>query len=641
MAINSTHTLSFRPMSDVAYHPSGRRSSRRGGGRRDFVAGDIVEVTKPFGRTVKLIRKVKNLRSGSTMNRWLVSFGHGLGSGAFDRRELPDMEMDEDCFRKLVSSEVFAPKSAQMRRSASDEQKASSAVATMAAIEKSSIGKAVEDSLTQEAKVEEKVAVAAEPAAETAAAASAPPQQQNLQLGDDSAESSPRIENANDSNGASHKRKVSHGSSTSSPLDNSDQQPPPAKKMCPALKSEEPPTKPDAMDEERMDASTSERDEQQSQPPAEEPAPLPAAPAPPVPSPPIKEEEVVQPKVEVETKVEVEAPVEQAPIEQQPEPVIEQPTAAEPKVEVVQTKVVMDLERAPDLKMDVERTPDLKSVHSEEAKETEDNGDGEEQQPPIPVTEEVSAAPSPPPVKEELPINVAMEVEEEKVAVEEVIAPTEEEKAPAEAEDAPQTVPQPETVHSVESKKEEEDTVSIKRKRSSSGEISSSSNKISEEEQPMQSIADAAPKAPSPPPSPKAPTPPPPPPKSPSPPPQPRAPTPPPMLLAHDLLAKAKLAKKLSQKPISLQQLKQQARAKLIEKTMHQGKGGKKQKRKGERKSRRYQKAPPPKPQTSEAEASTNSSEEAEENVEKIVMNTGTLYLYRGENPRAEFIRRK
>lgn len=45
MAINSTDTLSFRPMSDVAYHPSGRRSSRRGGGRRDFVAGDIVEVS--------------------------------------------------------------------------------------------------------------------------------------------------------------------------------------------------------------------------------------------------------------------------------------------------------------------------------------------------------------------------------------------------------------------------------------------------------------------------------------------------------------------------------------------------------------------------------------------------------------------
>jgi hypothetical protein len=113
------------------------------------------------------------------------------------------------------------------------------------------------------------------------------------------------------------------------------------------------------------------------------------------------------------------------------------------------------------------------------------------------------------------------------------------------------------------------------------------------------------------------------------------------MLLAHDLLAKAKLAKKLSQKPISLQQLKQQARAKVIEKAMQHGKGGKKQKRKGERKSRRYQKVPPSKPQTSEAEASTNSSDEAEENVEKIVMNTGTLYLYRGDNPRAEFIRRK
>ena len=45
MAINNSDTLSFRPMSDVAYHPSGRRSSRRGGGRRDFVAGDIVEVS--------------------------------------------------------------------------------------------------------------------------------------------------------------------------------------------------------------------------------------------------------------------------------------------------------------------------------------------------------------------------------------------------------------------------------------------------------------------------------------------------------------------------------------------------------------------------------------------------------------------
>ncbi|KAK1735304.1 hypothetical protein QTG54_013918 [Skeletonema marinoi] len=579
MAINSTHTLSFRPMSDVAYHPSGRRSSRRGGGRRDFVAGDIVEVTKPFGRTVKLIRKVKNLRSGSTMNRWLVSFGHGLGSGAFDRRELPDMEMDEDCFRKLVSSEVFAPKSAQMRRSTSDEQKASSAVATMAAIEKSSIGKAVEDSLTQEAKVEEKVAVAAEPAAETAAAASAPPQQQNLQLGDDSAESSPRIENANDSNGASHKRKVSHGSSTSSPLDNSDQQPPPAKKMCPALKSEEPPTKPDAMDEERMDASTSERDEQQLQPPAEEPAPLPAAPAPPVPSPPIKEEEVVQPKVEVETKVELEAPVEQAPVEQQPE------------LGGGTDKVVMDLERAPDLKMDVERTPDLKSVHSEEAKETEDNGDGEEQQPPIPVTEEVSAAPSPPPVEEELPVNVAMEVEEEKVTVEEVIAPTEEEKAPAETEDAPQTVLN--LKQFIPSKQKGGRGHSFHQTQEVDANSASAATQITIPSSTTQSTNSTS------------------------------------NVIGTRLLAKAKLAKKLSQKPISLQQLKQQARAKLIEKTMHQGKGGKKQKRK----------APPPKPQTSEAEASTNSSEEAEENVEKIVMNTGTLYLYRGENPRAEFIR--
>ena len=47
MAINSTFSVSLRPMSDVA-KPSraeGRRSSRRGGGRRDFVAGDIVEVS--------------------------------------------------------------------------------------------------------------------------------------------------------------------------------------------------------------------------------------------------------------------------------------------------------------------------------------------------------------------------------------------------------------------------------------------------------------------------------------------------------------------------------------------------------------------------------------------------------------------
>jgi len=626
MAINSTDTLSFRPMSDVAYHSSGRRSSRRGGGRRDFVAGDIVEVTKPFGRTVKLLRKVKNLRSGSTMNRWLVSFGHGLGSGAFDRRELPDMEMDEDCFRKLVSSEVFAPKSAQMRRSHSDEQKPSTATTVAAATEKSSLGKAVEDSLTQEVKVEEEaIAAAAEPAAETDAV-SAPPQKQNLKLSDDSAESSPRIDNAIDSNGASHKRKVSHESSTSSPLNGSDQQPP-TKKLCPAFKSEEPPTISDTMDEEKMDASTSERDEQQlqTQPLAEEPAPTPPAPSPPI------KEDVEEAKAEVETKVEVEEPVKMV-----RETVVEELTMAEPRVEEVETKV----------EMDVDRTPDLKSVNSDEAKETEDNSNEEEQQAPIPVTEEVSSPPSPPPVKEELPVNAAMEEKEEDVAMEES-APAETEvdaEAEAEAEAAPQTAqtePKPETVDSDAAKQGEEDAVPTKRKRSSSDELTSSPNKISEEEQPMQSTTDAAPKSPTPPSSPKASTPLPSPPKSPSPPPQPRAPTPPPMLLAHDLLAKAKLAKKLSQKPISLQQLKQQARAKLNERAMHQGKGGKKQKRKGERKSRRYQKVPPPKPQTSEAEASTNSSEEAEENVEKIVMNTGTLYLYRGENPRAEFIRRK
>jgi len=581
------------------------------------------QVTKPFGRTVKLLRKVKNLRSGSTMNRWLVSFGHGLGSGAFDRRELPDMEMEEDCFRKLVSSEVFAPKSAQVRRSHSDEQKTNTTAA--ADDEKFSLGKAVEDSLTHEAKVE--AAVEAEAAAETAAA---PPQQQNLQLSDDSAESSPRSENANYNNGANHKRKVSHGSSTSSPLDNSEQQPP-AKKLCPALKSEEPPTKADAMDEERTDASTSGRDEQPQPPQAEE-----LSHAPPAPAPPITEE--VEAKKEAETEVEVETPM-----EEEKEPVVESPFAGA-TVEEVETKV----------EMDVERTPDLKSVHSDEAKETEDNGDGDEVQHLTSLNEEVSSAPSsfapsPPPTKEELPINVAME--------EEMASPPE--------EDAPQPVSQPETgsaqpetgsVHS-DTAKENEDTGSINRKRSSSGgDFSSSSNKISEE--PTQFTTDTAPKpptptpspkAPSPPPSPKTPTPPPSPkaptpppsPKAPTPPPSPKAPTPPPMLLAHDLLAKAKLAKKLSQKPISLQQLKQQARAKVIEKAMQHGKGGKKQKRKGERKSRRYQKVPPSKPQTSEAEASTNSSDEAEENVEKIVMNTGTLYLYRGDNPRAEFIRRK
>ncbi len=613
------------------------------------------QVTKPFGRTVKLLRKVKNLRSGSTMNRWLVSFGHGLGSGAFDRRELPDMEMEEDCFRKLVSSEVFAPKSAQMRRSTSDEQKASTAVAAAAATEKSSLGKAVEDSLTQEAKVEQVAVASVEPAAETAVAVAdpiAPPppeqQQQHLKLPDDSAESSPRIEHAHDNNGGSHKRKVSHGSSTSSPLDGSDPQQPPAKKLCPALKSEEePPMKANVMDEERMDASTAERDEQQiqPQPPVEAPASAPPAPSSPAKEEEIKEErkEEVQVTAEVETKVEVD----EAPAGQKPETLIVPPTMAEPKVEEVETKV----------EMDVERTPDLKSVPSEEAKETENGGHDEEQNPPIPVTEEIPTAPSPPPVKEELPVNVAMEEEEvtaedkeppvDVAMMEEEKEATVEEKAPAEAETAPQTSPEPEPID-LNPAKEEEGTVSIKRKRSNSGEISSSSNKISEEEQamveqPMQSTTDSSPKAPSPPPSPKAASPPPtpPPPKSPSPPPQPRAPTPPPMLLAHDLLAKAKLAKKLSQKPISLQQLKQQARAKLIEKNIHQGKGGKKQKRKGERKSRRYQKAPPPKPQTSEAEVSTNSSEDAEENVEKIVMNTGTLYLYRGENPRAEFIRRK
>ena len=48
MAINSAlSSLSLRPMSDVAKpaRAEGRRSSRRGGGRRDFVAGDIVEVS--------------------------------------------------------------------------------------------------------------------------------------------------------------------------------------------------------------------------------------------------------------------------------------------------------------------------------------------------------------------------------------------------------------------------------------------------------------------------------------------------------------------------------------------------------------------------------------------------------------------
>jgi hypothetical protein len=367
----------------------------------------------------------------------------------------------------------------------------------------------------------------------------------------------------------------------------SDDQQPPTKKLCPAplVKSEEPPTdEPDAMDEERMDASTSVRDgEPQTQPPAQE-----------LPPPPVKEEEE---EVQTETKVE------EADIEVEKETKVEEETVVmvEPKVgEAVETKV----------NMDTERTPDLKSVHSDEAKdEAEDSGEGKEQkQPPPsppPSMEDVSSTLPPPPQVEDISqINVV----------------TEEVKAPPIEEDAPEPQPEPEIVIANEAEENKGTCSTNLLHQSSSGELSSSSNKKTEEE--VEPINDAV--------------------KALSLPPPPKAPTPPPMLMAHDLLAKAKLAKKLSQKPISLQKLKQQARAKAIEKAMQQGKGGKKQKRKGERKSRRYQKnAPSPqKPQPSEA-ASTNSSEEAEENVEKIVMNTGTLYLYRGENPRAEFIRRK
>ena len=533
------------------------------------------QVTKPFGRTVKLLRKVKNLRSGSSMTRWLVSFGHGLGSGAFDRRELPDMEMEEDCFRKLVSSEVFAPVSA-MKRSTSDDQK------TAAHNGKSSLGKAPADETSthqQDARVEAE-AGQPEPRAETA-----PPQPppHNFQMNDSSSLSEDAV-NDND-NGVRHKRKVSNGSLSPSA---SDDQQPPTKKLCPAplVKSEEPPTdEPDAMDEERMDASTSGRDEEpQTQPPAQE---LP-------PAPPVKEEEA---EVQTETKVE------EAGIEVEKETKVKEETVVmvEPKVgEAVEAKV----------KMDTERTPDLKSVHSDVAKdEAEDSGEEKEQkQPPPsppPSMEDVSSTPPPPPQVEDISqINVAME----------------EVKAPPIEEDAPEPQPEPEIVIANEAEENKGTCSTNLLHQSSSGELSSSSNKKTEEE--VEPINEAV--------------------KALSLPPPPKAPTPPPMLMAHDLLAKAKLAKKLSQKPISLQKLKQQARAKAIEKAMQQGKGGKKQKRKGERKSRRYQKnAPSPqKPQPSEA-ASTNSSEEAEENVEKIVMNTGTLYLYRGENPRAEFIRRK
>ena len=553
------------------------------------------------------------------------------------------MEMEEDCFRKLVSTEVFAPKSAQMRRSSSDEQKISAAESLTEG--KNMPVKTEEKSETEEVKVEE--VKAAEPAAEEAGVA--PPQQPDLKksadqpdikLSNDSADSSSRSEEANDSNGASHKRKVSHGSSTSLQLDSIFEQPP-AKKLCPALKSEGPSSEPsvnnDVMDEEKMDAVLTDRDDElqtqlqpepqpQPQQPAEE-----SSPAPPTSLLPTKEEvevkveAAVEPEAEViveavverKTEVKVESAVDaeieankeaevqlevgeettnelKAPAEQEePEPKNDQPQV-ESKVEDGEHNV----------EIDSGRTDGLKSVHSDEAKEGNNAVDGNDQQPQITVTEEASSPPSPPPAKEELSINSA----------------DEETKVDAPTEDAPQIAVQPETVPS-DGEKEEKSTDSIKRKRSSSsGEFSTLSNKISEE--PMRESNDSAPKSPTPPPSPKP-------------------PTPPPMLSAHDLLAKAKLAKKLSQKPVSLQQLKQQARAKAIEKAIQQGKGGKKQKRKGERKSRRYQKVPPPKLQTTEAEASTNSSEEAEENVEKIVMNTGTLYLYRGENPRAEFIRRK
>lgn len=485
------------------------------------------------------------------------------------------MEMEEDCFRKLVSSEVFAPVSA-MKRSTSDDQK------TAAHNGKSSLGKAPADESSthqQEARVEAE-AGQPEPRAETA-----PPQQppHNFQLNDSSSRSEDAVNN-ND-NGVRHKRKVSNGSLSPSA---SDDQQPPTKKLCPAplVKSEEPPTdEPDAMDEERMDASTSGRDgEPQTQPPAQE---LP-------PAPPVKEEE---------EEVQTETNVEEADIEVEMETKVEEETVVmvEPKVEeAVEAKV----------KMDTERTPDLKSVHSDEAKdEAEGSGEGKEQKqpppPPPPSMEDVSSTPPLPPQVEDISqINVAME----------------EVKAPPMEEDAPEPQPEPEIVIANEAEEKEGTCSTNLLHQSSSGELSSSSNKKIEEE--VEPINEAV--------------------KALSVPPPPKAPTPPPMLMAHDLLAKAKLAKKLSQKPISLQKLKKQARAKAIEKAMQQGKGGKKQKRKGERKSRRYQKnAPSPqKPQPSEA-ASTNSSEEAEENVEKIVMNTGTLYLYRGENPRAEFIRRK
>lgn len=453
------------------------------------------------------------------------------------------MEMEEDCFRKLVSSEVFAP-SKSARRSTSDEQKITAN------------GTSTFDLPTEEANVQAE----SELPAETAVV----PPQQNLQLSDDSAEASSRSEDSDDNGSARHKRKVSHGSSsTSFPSDKNDL-PPPTKKICtaPLVKSEEP-IKEDAIDEERMDESTSVRDEQ-PQPSAEESSP----------ALPVYEEEGA--KIEADVKVVTETAEER-----------ETEIVIEPKVEEVETKVDMA----------TEMTPELKSVHSDEVNETEDIGDGDEQPP---LAEGVASSTPTPPDEEDSEINAAIN------------EAMEEEQSPA------ADIPQPETVHCDEAKENDDAGSSNLRQRTSSGEFSSySSNKMADEA--MQSTSAE--------------------PKSPSPPPPPKAPTPPPMLLAHDLLAKAKLAKKLSQKPISLEKLKQQARAKAIEKAMQQGKGGKKQKRKGERKSRRYQKAPPPKPQTSEA--STNSSEEAEENVEKIVMNTGTLYLYRGDNPRAEFIRKK
>ena len=96
------------------------------------------------------------------------------------------------------------------------------------------------------------------------------------------------------------------------------------------------------------------------------------------------------------------------------------------------------------------------------------------------------------------------------------------------------------------------------------------------------------------------------------------------------LLAIAKLRTQISQSNLSLTQLKQRAR----QKTKAKSKKRVQSKRKKGRKAKKQKKSKSP--------ASNNDESEKEEEPSHVVaMETGVLYLYRGDNPRAKFIRRR